>query len=126
MRLLLDTHSFLWFIGGDKRLSDKAKAAIADLDNEAFLSTASLWEIAVKMNIGKLKLPRPFGELMPEQLMRNEIKVLRAELSHMARYIALPLHHRDPFDRMIIAQEEAMRVVSKDDAFERYDVDLLW
>ena len=106
MRLLLDTHSFLWFIGGDKRLSDKAKAAIADLDNEAFLSTASLWEIVVKMNIGKLTLPQPFGELIPEQLLRNEIKVLRAELSHMVRYIALPLHHRDPFDRMIVAQAQ--------------------
>ena len=62
MRLLLDTHAFLWFIGGDKRLSDKAKAAISDLDNEVFLSSESLWEIAVKMNIGKLRLPEPFAE----------------------------------------------------------------
>ena len=128
MRLLLDTHSFLWFIGGDKRLSANAREAIADLDNEAFLSMASLWEIAVKINIGKLKLPQPFGALIPEQLMGNEIKMLPAELSHLTQYIDLPLHHRDPFDRLIIAQAqaEAMTVVSKDPLFERYEVDLLW
>lgn len=128
MRLLLDTHSFLWFIGGDKRISEKAKATIADLDNEVFLSVASLWEIAVKINIGKLKLPRPFGELIPEQLMREEIKVLQAELSHLTKYVDLPLHHRDPFDRLIIAQAqvEMMPVITIDKAFEGYDVNLLW
>ena len=128
MELLLDTHSFLWFIGGDKRLSAEAKEAIADLENEAFLSIGSLWEIAIKLNVGKLKLPRPFGALIPEQLMQNEIRVLRAELSHLTKYVGLPLHHRDPFDRLIIAQAqvEEMTVVSKDEAFESYDVDLLW
>ncbi len=128
MRLLLDTHAFLWFIGGDKRLSDKAKAAISDLDNEVFLSSESLWEIAVKMNIGKLRLPEPFAELIPAHLVRNEITVLHAEVSHMAQYIALPLHHRDPFDRMIIvqAQEESLTLVSKDGAFAHYDVGQLW
>lgn len=128
MQLLLDTHSFLWFIGGDERLSERAKEAIADLENEAFLSVASLWEIAIKINIGKLKLPRPFGDLIPDQLTRNEITVLGAELSHLARYIELPLHHRDPFDRLIAAQaqEEEMTVVSKDEVFESYDADLLW
>lgn len=128
MRLLLDTHTFLWFIGGDERISDKAKEAITDLENEVFLSVASLWEIAIKINIGKLKLPRPFGELIPEQLMQNEVTILRIELSHMARYVDLPLHHRDPFDRLIIvqAQMEEMPLVSKDDTFESYDVSLLW
>ncbi len=128
MRLLLDTHSFLWFIGGDERLSGRAKEAIADLENEAFLSVASLWEMAIKINVGKLKLPHPFGELIPEQPLRNEIEVLHAELSHLAAYTRLPLHHRDPFDRLIIAQSqvEALTVVGKDEAFERYDVDLLW
>jgi len=128
MRLLLDTHAFLWFIGGDERLSGKAKEAIADLENEVFLSVASLWEIAVKINIGKLKLPRPFGELIPEQLMQNEITILRIELSHLTRYVDLPLHHRDPFDRLIVvqAQMEEMPLVSKDVTFGSYDVDLLW
>ena len=128
MRLLLDTHAFLWFIGGDERLSAKAKEAIADLENEVFLSVASLWEIAVKINVGKLKLPRPFGELIPEQLMQNEIAILRFELSHMTRYVDLPLHHRDPFDRLIVVQSqmEEMPLVSKDETFGSYDVDLLW
>ena len=128
MRLLLDTHAFLWFVGGDERLSGKAKEAIADLENEVFLSVASLWEIAVKINIGKLKLPRSFGELIPEQLLQNEITVLRIELSHMTKYVDLPLHHRDPFDRLIVvqAQVEEMPVVSKDETFGSYDVDLLW
>jgi PIN domain nuclease of toxin-antitoxin system len=128
MRLLLDTHAFLWFIGGDERLSGKAKEAIADLENEVFLSVASLWEIAVKINIGKLKLPRSFGELIPEQLMQNEITLLRIELSHLTRYVDLPIHHRDPFDRLIVvqAQMEEMPLVSKDVTFGSYDVDLLW
>lgn len=128
MRLLLDTHAFLWFIGGDERLSDKAKEAIANLENDVFLSVASLWEIAVKINIGKLKLPRPFSELVPEQLMQNELTILHIELSHMTRYVDLPLHHRDPFDRLIIvqAQMEEMPLVSKDEVFGSYEVDLLW
>jgi len=128
MRLLLDTHAFLWFVGGDERLSDRAKEAIADLENEVFLSVASLLEIAVKINIGKLKLPRSFGELIPEQLLKNEITILRIELSHMAKYVDLPLHHRDPFDRLIVvqAQVEEMLVVSKDEKFGSYDVDLFW
>ena len=128
MRFLLDTHSFLWFIGGNRRISENAKATIADLDNDIFLSVASLWEIAVKINIGKLKLPRPFGELIPEQLAQEAIEVLPAELLHLTQYVGLPLHHRDPFDRLIIAQAqvEAMPVIGTDAAFASYDVDLLW
>lgn len=77
MRLLLDTHSFLWFIGGDERLSSTAKEVISNLDNAAFLSVASLWEMAIKINIGKLRLPEPFGTLIPEQLAANEFELLR-------------------------------------------------
>ncbi|GIV62576.1 MAG: twitching motility protein PilT [Rhodothermaceae bacterium] len=128
MRLLLDTHSFLWFIGGDERLSARAREVIADMGKEAYLSVASLWEMAIKINLGKLRLPRPFGVFVPEQIMLNEIKILHAELPHMARYIELPLHHRDPFDRLLAAQAyvEGMTVVSKDEVFARYEVDLLW
>ena len=128
MRLLLDTHSFLWFSGGDERLSREARAAIADVENDALLSVASLWEMAIKINIGKLKLPRPFGALIPEQLDVNEIEVLRSRWAHFATYIDLPLHHRDPFDRLMIAQAKAedLRIVGKDRAFEQYDVRMLW
>ena len=128
MRLLLDTHSFLWFTGGDDRLSTRAKEAISDLDNAAYLSAASLWEMAVKINIGKMRLPRPFGEVIPEQLVLNEIEVLHIEPPHLVSYIGLPLHHRDPFDRLIIAQAKAedLRVVGKDEEFESYGIECLW
>lgn len=128
MRLLLDTHSFLWFTGGDERLSMRAKETISDVDNAVYLSVASLWEIAVKINVGKLKLPQPFGELIPEQLIRNEIEILNVELPHLTSYIGLPLHHRDPFDRLIIAQAkvEQMPVVGKDGEFAKYEIERLW
>lgn len=127
MRLLLDTHSFLWFTGGDERLSMRAKEIISDVDNAVYLSVASLWEIAVKINVGKLKLPQPFGELIPEQLILNEIEILNVELPHLTSYIGLPLH-RDPFDRLIIAQAkvEEMWVVGKDREFEKYEIERLW
>ena len=86
MRLLLDTHSFLWFAGGNERLSSKAKEIISDVDNAAYLSVASLWEMAIKISIGKLKLPKPFGELVPEQLEENEFEILRSEVSHFEAY----------------------------------------
>lgn len=128
MRLLLDTHSFLWFAGGDDRLSMDARTAIADLENEAYLSTASLWEMAIKINIGKLRLPMPLGELVTEQVRENAVDILRPEVPHYDTYVDLPLHHRDPFDRMIIAQAKAdeLRIVGKDEAFDQYAVTLLW
>jgi PIN domain nuclease of toxin-antitoxin system len=128
MRLLLDTHSFLWFAEGDDRLSVDARNAIADLENEAYLSTASLWEMAIKINIGKLRLPMPLGELVTEQVRENAFDILRPEVPHYDTYVDLPLHHRDPFDRMIIAQAQAeeLQVVGHDQAFDHYDVDLLW
>lgn len=128
MRLLLDTHSFLWFAGGDDRLSMDARTAIADLENEAYLSTASLWEMAIKINIGKLRLPMPLGELVTAQVRDNAIDILDPEVPHYDTYVDLPLHHRDPFDRMIIAQAKAdeLRIVGKDEAFDQYAVTLLW
>lgn len=128
MELLLDTHSFLWFVGGDERLSPRAREAITDATNPAYLSTASLWEMAIKMNIGKLKLPISLETLIRGQVHENEFEILRSELPHYEAYVHLPLHHRDPFDRMIIAQAtvEEIRVVGKDAAFDQYDVDLLW
>src|SRR5215212_5168560 len=103
-RALLDTHTFLWFIGGSERLSRRARALIESRSNPMFVSAASLWEIAIKNGIGKLALDRPFAELVPEQLARQQIAVLGLELSHLAEFVGLPMHHRDPFDRMIVAQ----------------------
>ena len=128
MQLLLDTHSFLWFAGGNDRLSRKAREAIEDMSNAAYLSMASLWEMAIKINIGKLELPKPLGVLVSEQMRENEFKMLRAEIEHFEIYTSLPLHHRDPFDRMMIAQAqvEGLSVVSKDEALADYDINLLW
>lgn len=128
MQLLLDTHSFLWFVGGNDRLSRKAREAIEDTNNAAYLSMASLWEMAIKINIGKLELPKPLGVLVSEQVRDNEFAMLRSEVEHFETYTKLPLHHRDPFDRMMIAQAqvEDLSVVSKDEAFTDYNIDLLW
>ena len=104
MRLLLDTSSFLWFVAGSDKLSRKARELMENFDNELVLSMASLWEIAIKVSIGKLELLRQFDPLIPEKLKENEIEILHAELAHLSELIKLPFHHRDPFDRLIIAQ----------------------
>ncbi|OPX22085.1 MAG: PIN domain nuclease [Candidatus Latescibacterota bacterium] len=128
MRILLDTHSFLWFIAGSDSLSTQARDLIADLGNEVLLSTGSLWELAIKVSIGKIELSRPFGEIIPEQLSENEITVLPIELSHLTMLTELPFHHRDPFDRLIIAQGivEGLPVITRDIMFRNYPVDILW
>ena len=116
MRVLLDTCAFLWFIGGSERLSRPARDLMEDFDNRLHLSIASLWEIAIKINIGKLELARPFAALIPEQLEEHQIKLLQICPDHLSRMLYLPLHHRDPFDRLIIAQAicERLPIISCD------------
>ena len=127
-RALLDTHAFLWFIGGNERLSLRARALIEARENPMFVSVASLWEIAIKNGIGKLDLDRPFAELVPEQLERQQIEVLGIHISHLAELIRLPQHHRDPFDRLIAAQAivEGLPIISVDPALDAYRVQRLW
>ena len=103
MRILLDTHSFLWFIEGSKNLSKKAREIIADFENELVLSVGSLWEITIKTSLGRLELSEPLEELIKNQLKENEINVLPIELKHLSVLNELSFHHRDPFDRLIIA-----------------------
>ncbi len=128
MRLLLDTHSFLWFIAGTDQLSSRARDLISDFDNEVVMSVASLWEIAIKTSLGKLRLSRPFEELIPEQLEQNDFEVIGIEMRYLSELLKLPLHHRDPFDRLIIAQAvtEQIPIVSRDPAFQKYSVQLIW
>jgi PIN domain nuclease of toxin-antitoxin system len=104
VNLLLDTHAFLWFIAGSDRLSAAARTLIEEPDNQPFLSAASLWEMAIKLSPGKLYLARPFEELMPTQMLLNDIRFLPIEMDHLVPIIPLPFHHRDPFDRLLIAQ----------------------
>lgn len=128
MRYLLDTHTFLWFIGGDERLPASVRALIADIENEIFLSIASLWEIAIKVSLKKLKLGAPFAELFPSQLIKNEITVLPIDFEALNLVSDLPFHHRDPFDRLMIAQalNQNMPIISRDKLFSAYEASLLW
>lgn len=128
MRILLDTHTFLWFIAGSEQISQVARNLIEDPNNEAFLSIASLWEIAIKVGLGKLTLGARFEQLIPQQLQDNDIKILAIELPHLNRLMTLPMHHRDPFDRLIIAQtaEEGLALVGTDTIFDRYQIIRLW
>lgn len=128
MRVLLDTHSLLWFIDGSARLSPTARMLIEDADNQPFLSMASLWEIAIKLSIGKLSLGQPFDMLIPEQMRLNGIELLQIEMAHVMAVAKLPFHHRDPFDRLLIAQAmvEQIPIVSGDPASDAYGIKRLW
>ena len=127
MRVLLDTHAFLWFVAGDERLSAAASDAIADAD-DALLSVASCWEIATKVSLGKLTLGSPVERFLPEQIAFNRLELLHLELPHTARIATLPWHHRDPFDRLLVAQalEQKVPVVSADPVFRQYGVKRIW
>jgi PIN domain nuclease of toxin-antitoxin system len=128
MKLLLDTHAFLWFIMGSSNMSPSARALIEDEASERFLSVASLWEIAIKLSIGKLTLSAPFDVLIPQQLGLNGIELLGIAIDHVTVVSTLPSHHRDPFDRLLIAQAivESMPIISIDTAFDMYAVKRLW
>ena len=127
MRLLLDSHAFLWFILGDQRLSDRAQSAIAAADADVLISPATLWEMAIKVRLGKYTLPGPFGPFMDTQLTSNRIRLLPIEVRHTALLASMPFHHRDPFDRLIVAQAlaESIGVVSVDAMLDAYGVSRL-
>src|SRR5947199_7031211 len=103
MRLLLDTHALLWFLADDAKLSRAAKTAIEDPANERWLSPISLLEIALKNRLGKLPLPVPFGTMFPADLLAEDIHLLPLEPQHIEPLTTLPLHHKDPFDRLLAA-----------------------
>lgn len=128
MKLLLDTHTFLWFITGNLRLSTKARLLIEDAANDKFVSIVSLWEIALKFSLGKLILTDDFDVLFPNQLIVNGFTELPIETKHFYEVVKMPFHHRDPFDRLIIAQaiSEKMSVISIDSVFDQYFVTRFW
>lgn len=128
MKLLLDTHTFLWFIDGNSKLSAVARNLIESPDNELFLSMVSLWEMAIKISIGKLSIGGAFEEFIPQQMQINGIQILPLEFPHVAQIAKLPFHHRDPFDRLLITQSkiEKIPLISGDQAFALYDVAQLW
>lgn len=128
MKYLLNTHTLLWFLKGDKKLSDKARRLIDSPRNSKFLSIASLWEIAIKVSLGKLVLDKPFEKLFPEQLYFNRIETLDITVDSLIKLTTLPFHHRDPFDRLIIAQAfvEDLPIISADAAFDAYKISREW
>jgi PIN domain nuclease of toxin-antitoxin system len=131
MRLLLDTHTFLWFVSDDPHLSIAARTVIEDAANERLLSAASHWEMAIKISLGKLTLADPFHVFMPRELGVNRIELLRIELRHSMHVAALPFpsnNHRDPFDRLIISQAivDGLPIVSADGKFDDYPVTRIW
>lgn len=128
MKLLLDTHALIWFLEDDPNLSATARDAIEEPTNERWVSLASGWEMAIKSQLGKLALPRPFAELFPGTLESLGFSILLIQPRHLQRYHALPLHHRDPFDRLMVAQALAddFRIVGCDAAFDAYGVTRIW
>lgn len=128
MRLLLDTCALLWLLGDDPKLSGAAKAALLDPADERWLSPISLLEIAIKVRLGKLPLPKPYSVLFPAELARNDIHLLPLDPEHIEPLAILPLHHRDPFDRVIAATAlvEGLCLVSADATFDRYGLTRLW
>lgn len=128
MRCLLDTHVFLWWVEDDKRLSRRARKTIALPENECLLSLASVWEMAIKISLGKLRLAAPLETFLPNHLSVNGFRELPLDFRHVARVARLPFHHRDPFDRLLVAQalEEDLALVSADEAFAAYGVRRVW
>lgn len=128
MRLFLETHVFLWFIAGSSDLSNKARTLIEDPNNQRFLSVESLWEMSIKVSIGRLDIGMTFTELMQHEVYGNAIEVLQIQSEHLDALAKLPFHHKDPFDRLIIAQSlaESMPLMSKDGEFGNYPITLLW
>lgn len=128
MKLLLDTHTLLWFIAGSASLSSPARALIEDVEHEKFVSIVSIWETAIKVSLAKMSLTAPFDILFPHQLEVNGFELLPVKVKHTSVVATLPFHHRDPFDRLLIAQaiEEKMTLLSVDTVFDDYGVTRLW
>lgn len=128
MRLLLDTHTFLWFIDGNPKLHAHTREKIEELTNERLLSIASLWEMSIKNSLGKLTVPLPFTKLTSEHIYGNSIKMLHIVPEHLDVLRTLPFHHRDPFDRLIIAQglSEDITILSREVIFDDYQAKRFW
>lgn len=128
MKLLLDTHAWLWFCADDARLSAKAKAAIESPANERFVSIATVWELSLKVSLGKLRLADPLEIFLPQQIRATQASLLPIELHHCIEATRLPFHHRDPFDRLLIAQaiSDGLMLVSADMALNAYGVMRVW
>ncbi len=128
MRVLLDTHAFLWFVWNDKKLTHHARTLIEDAANNIYLSAASVWEIGIKVGTGKLSVGQDVKIFLTEHLIKNQISLLPITIPHAALIATLPQHHKDPFDRLLVAQSlvEDMPLISIDTPFDAYGVQRFW
>lgn len=128
MKALLDTQTFLWWLTDDARLSPAARKIITDGGNELFFSAVSGWEIAVKANLGKIKLPEFPAEFITEQLSINAVQILPLKMEHALHVVALPDIHSDPFDRLLVAQSllEKLPVLTPNPVFAKYGAKVVW
>lgn len=129
MNYLLDTSAFLWYVAAPAELGAQAKTIIGDPGNSVYLSLVSIWELAIKLRIGKLELtPAPLSVWLDKHLAENSFRLLEIKVSHLVRYAALPPLHRDPFDGLLIAQSmvENIPVITSDGAFDQYPVARVW
>ncbi|MDQ6941312.1 MAG: type II toxin-antitoxin system VapC family toxin [Candidatus Eremiobacteraeota bacterium] len=127
MRLLLDTHVWLWWMLGSSKIGKKAQRIMFDPESTLYLSTASAWEIAIKYSIGKLELPAPPASYIAARAAGGDFRVIDVRLEHALAVADLPRHHDDPFDRLLVAQSivEGFRLITADRRLEMYDVDLV-
>ena len=128
MRFVIDTHTFIWYVTNNSKLSLTARELINDGNNVVLLSVASVWEMAIKHSIGKLDFELPFITFVESQIRQNDMALLQIEIEHLALVANLPLYHRDPFDRLIISQAilEQIPIVGVDKVFDSYSVRRLW
>jgi len=128
MKVLLDTHAFLWLISGDDRLSETAQKIFLDPGNILFFSAASLWEICIKVSLGKLSLKSGWLKTIQDEMKVNAIQWLSIEMLHCVELTNLPFHHRDPFDRMLVAQAmvDDLQLLSRDNRLSSYEIKRIW
>jgi len=128
MKLLLDTHTFIWIVSDSSKLSNKVATLFSSEENQVYLSSVNLWEIQIKTQLGKLKLDGTLSDIVSKQISENQLEPLSVNFDHVMQLDNLPIHHKDPFDRLLIAQaqSEELTLLSKDAVFEQYDVQVIW
>jgi len=128
VKALLDTHVFLWWVLDDERLTPFVRDFVGDRNNELFLSAASCWEMIIKANLGRLVFPEPPEKFIPGQMNQNKLTGLPVQIAHALHIHSLPGHHKDLFDRMLVAQAqlERMPIITNDSLIAAYDVKILW
>lgn len=128
MKILIDTHAFLWWVADDPQLSLKAKEIISNPDNEIYFSVVSAWEITIKVGTGKLSLSEPPEIYIPSRIASNQFEILPVQMTHILRINSLPNSHKDPFDRLLIAQSlvEDLLLMTLDSAIIQYPVTTIW